>query len=174
MVAGDTLRLAMFNDQVWEEIGRTYAKAFTKFKTADESLTSSTLADDTHLKDWVLQPDTYYRFEGYLKVSAAGATEDLEIDITTDNAFQEECYSWITVDAGTALTVDEGETQALTTAVAIIDIDGTALVGILLKGFVLTHATSACNVDIQFARQAGSGTVTVSKGSWASFTPYEY
>ncbi len=174
MVAGDTLTLAMFNDQVWEEIGRTYAKAFTKFKTADETLTSSTLADDTHLKDWVLQPNTYYRFEGYLHVVAAGATEDLEIDITTDNAFVEEMYTWITQDgAGVAIDGQAG-TIPLTTAIAVIDIDGTEDVGIMLKGFVLTHATSACNVDIQFARQAGSGTTTVGKGSWASFTPYEY
>jgi hypothetical protein len=164
----------MFNDQVWEETGRTYAKAFTKFKTADEALTSTTLANDTHLIDWVLQPNTYYRFEGYLKVNASAATKDLEIDIVTDNAFQEDCYTWISVDAGNALAVDQGETSALTAAVANIDIDGTGLVGILIKGFVLTHATLACNVDFQFANQAGSGTVTVQKGSWASFTPYEY
>ncbi|KKL04779.1 hypothetical protein LCGC14_2612640, partial [marine sediment metagenome] len=174
MVAGDTLTLAMFNDQVWEEIGRTYAKAFTKFKTADESLTSTTLADDTHLKDWALQPNTYYRFEGYLKVNADNTSRDLEMNITTDNAFVEECYSWISVDAGNALAVDQGETSALTTAVGIIDIDGTGLVGILIKGFVLTHATSACNVDVQFANQAGTGTTTVHKGSWVSFIPYEY
>ena len=164
----------MFTDQVWEETGRSYAKAFTKFKTADETLTSSTLADDTHLKSWVLQPNTYYRFEGYLHVVAAGATEDLEIDITTDNAFVEEMYTWITQDGAGAAIDGQAGTIPLTTAIAVIDIDGTEDVGIMLKGFVLTHATSACNVDIQFARQAGSGTTTVGKGSWASFTPYEY
>ncbi len=174
MVTGDTLRLAMFNDQVWEEIGRTYAKAFTKFKTADESLTSSTLADDTHLKDWVLQPNTYYRFEGYLRVAADAADRDLEIDITTDNAFVEEMYTWMTQDgAGVAIDGEAG-TIPLTTAIAVIDIDGTDNVGIMLKGYVLTHATLACNVDFQFANQGGAGTVTVNKGSWASFTPYEY
>lgn len=174
MVSGDTLTLTMFNDQVWEETARTYAAAFTKFKTADEALTSSTLADDTHLVDWVLQPNTYYRFEGYLKVNADAPARDLEIDITTDNAFVEECYSFITVDAGSALTVDEAETQLLTTAVAVIDIDAGNLVGIFLKGFVLTHATLACNVDFQFANQAGAGTTTVQAGSWASFIPEQY
>ena len=174
MVAGDTLTLHMFNDQVWEEIGRSYAKSFTKFKTADQAFTSSTLANDTHLVDWVLQPATYYRFEGYLSVVADAASRDLEIDIATDNAFASEVYSFITVDAGNALAVDQAETQALTTAVANIDIDGTGLVGIHLKGFVLTHATLACNVDIQFADQAGAGSVTVGKGSWASFTPLAY
>ena len=174
MVAGDTLTLAMFNDQVWEEIGRTYAKAFTKFKTADEGLTSSTLANDTHLIDWVLQPNTYYRFEGYLHVVADQASRDLEIDITTDNAFVEEMYTWVTQDAAGAAIDGQAGTIPLTTAIANIDIDGTDNVGIMLKGFVLTHATSACNVDIQFANQAGAGTTTVGKGSWASFTPYEY
>jgi len=174
MVAGDTLTLHMFNDQVWEEQSRTYAAAFTKFKTADEALTSSTLADDTHLKDWVLQANTYYRFEGYLKVNADAGSRDLEIDIVTNSAFVEECYSWISVDAGNALAVDQAETQTLVTAVANIDIDGTGLVGILLKGFVLTHASQSSNVDIQFANQAGAGTVTVQKGSWVSFIPYEY
>ena len=174
MVVGDTITLHMFNDQVWEELSRTYAKAFTKFKTADEALTSSTLADDTHLKDWVLQPNTYYRFEGYLHVTADAGSRDLEIDITTDNAFVEEMYTWVTQD-GAGVTIDgEAGTIPLTTAIAQIDIDGTANVGISLKGFVLTHATSACNVDFQFANTAGAGTVTVNKGSWASFTPYEY
>ncbi len=174
MVTGDTLTLAMFNDQVWEEIGRTYAKAFTKFKTADEALTSSTLADDTHLVNWVLQPNTYYRFEGYLHVTADAASRDLEIDITTDNAFVEEMYTWITQD-GAGVTIDgEAGTIPLTTAIARVDIDGTDNVGIMLRGFVLTHATSACNVDVQFANTAGAGTTTVQKGSWVSFTPYEY
>jgi len=172
MVVGDTLTLAMFNDQVWEEIGRTYAKAFTKFKTSDNALTSTTLADDAQLKDWVLQPNTYYRLDGYLHVVADAATRDLEIDITTDNAFVEEMYTWITQDgAGVAIDGEAG-TIPLTTAIAQIDIDGTDNVGILLKGYVLTHATSACNVDVQFANQAAAGTTTVKKGSWVAFTPY--
>jgi len=172
MVTGDILTLAMLNDQVWEEIGRTYAKAFAKFKTSDNALTSTTLADDAQLKDWVLQPNTYYRLDGYLHVTADAATRDLEIDITTDNAFVEEMYTWITQDgAGVAIDGEAG-TIPLTTAIAQIDIDGTDNVGILLKGYVLTHATSACNVDIQFANQAAAGTTTVKKGSWVAFTPY--
>ena len=174
MVTGDTLRLAMFNDQVWEEIGRTYANAFTKFKLVNNVLTSSTLADDGHLVNWVLQPNTYYRLEGYLHVVADAGSRDLEIDITTDNAFVNEMYTWVTQDgAGVAIDGEAG-TIPLTTAIAVIDIDGTPDVGIMLKGFVLTHATLACNVDFQFANQAGAGSVTVGKGSWASFTPYEY
>jgi len=83
-------------------------------------------------------------------------------------------YTWITQDgAGVAIDGQAG-TIPLTTAIAIIDIDGTENVGIMLKGFVLTHATSVCNVDIQFANQAAAGTVTVQKGSWASFIPQEY
>jgi len=174
MVVGDTLKLAMFNDQVWEEVGRSYAKSFTKFKTADNALTSTTLADDAHLKDWVLQPNTFYRFEGYLHVTADAGSRDLEIDIVTDNAFVEEMYTWITQD-GAGVTIDgEAGTIPLTTAIAVIDIDGTDNVGIMLRGFVLTHATLASNVDFQFANQAAAGTVTVQKGSWASFTPNEY
>jgi len=174
MQSGESLTLVMWSDQIWNEIGRSGAIRNTVFKLADESLISSTLADDTHFVDWVLQPNTFYKLDGYLKVSADAGSRDLEIDFTTDNAFVEECYSFITVDAGTALTVDEGETQALTTAVAVIDIDGTGLVGIILKGFVLTHATLQCTVDVQFANQAGAGTVTVAKGSWITFDPIVY
>jgi hypothetical protein len=171
MMAGDVLALVMDADQTWHEVSRKYNNPQTKFKTADETLTSSTLADDTHLVDWNLAPNTYYKLEGYLWVVADAASRDLEIDIVTDNAFVEEMYTFITVDSGSALTVDEGETQALTTAVAVIDIDGTGAVGILIRGTVLTHATSVCNVDFQFANQAGAGTVTVQKGSWVSFEP---
>jgi len=77
----------------------------------------------------------------------SGNGKVIDIFRQTDNAFVEECYSWITVDSGNALAVDQAETQALTTAVANIDIDGTSIVGVLVKGFVLTHATLACNVD---------------------------
>jgi len=171
MVAGDSLTLTMYNDQVWEEDARSYANSPTKFKTGDASLTSSTLADDTHLKDWVLQPATFYKLNGYLHVTADAASRDLEIDITTDNAFVDEMYTWITQDgAGVAIDGEAG-TIPLTTAIAVIDIDGTDNVGIMIRGFVQTHATLACNVDVQFANQAGAGTVTVQRGSWISFDP---
>ncbi len=170
MVAGDTLTLEMWNDQVWEETARTYAKSFTKFKTADESLTSATLANDTHLVDWVLQPATYYRMNGFFKCIAAGDTQDLKIDFTTDNAFQEEFMSYISAnDSGTTIHDSGPLTTALT-----IDIVTSTVHGITFTGFVLTHATSACNVDLQVAQGTDDGTTTLEKGSWISFTPYEY
>ncbi len=170
MVSGDTLTLAMFNDQVWEEIGRSYAKAFTKFKTADESLTDATLANDTHLVDWVLQPATYYKMEGFFKCIAAGDTQDLKIDFTTDNAFQEEFMSYINANSAGTTVHDSG----LLTAVLTIDIVTSTVHGITFTGFVLTHATSACNVDLQVAQGTDAGTTTLEKGSWISFTPYQY
>jgi len=173
MSSGDTLTLGMAVDTQWWELGRNFynSNSLTKVVLVDEALTSSTLADSAYLVNWVLLSATFYSFEGYLKVSADAAARDLEIDITTDNAFQEESYSWVSVDSGSALTVDQGETSALTAAVANIDIDGTGQVGIQFKGFLYTHATSNCNVDVQFANQAGAGTVTVEKGSWMRFAP---
>lgn len=171
MRTSDTLTLAMFDDQIWHEIGRKYQLPLTKFKTADDVYTSSTLQDDTHLVDYELQPNTFYKLSGYLHVTADAGSRDLEIDINTDNAFADEMYTWITVDAGNALIVDQGETRPPTNAEAIIDIDGTGNVGMMLFGFVLTHATNVSNVDVQFANQAGAGTVTVGRGSWFGFTP---
>jgi len=171
MLSGDHITLVMFIDQVWQETGRTQRNVTILFKLADESLTSSTLADDTHLKDFTLVPNTFYKFSGYLHVTADAATRDLEIDIVTDNAFVEEMYTWVTQDgAGTAIDGEAG-TIPLTTAIAVIDIDGTDNVGIMLSGYVLTHATAISNVDVQFANQQAAGTVTVKKGSWISFEP---
>jgi len=172
MVSGDTLTLAMFVDQIWEETARTYAKPHTIFKTADEALTSSTLTNDTHF-NFRLGPNTYYRFEGYLKVDASGGGVDLEIDITTGSAFVVEQYTIGPIQDGPGIADEarEAGTLALTTAIAQLDIDGTPLVGIPIKGTVLTHATSYSTVRMQFANTAGTGTVTVRKGSWLSFIP---
>lgn len=169
MQAGDMLVL-LRDSLAWREIARTaFTRNTTKVKTGDESLTSSTLAADTHLINFELAPGQYYKVTGYLKVNADAAARDLEIDFVVDNAFQEECYTWSTQDgAGPAIDGESG-TIPLTTAIAVIDIDGTDLVGISINGFCQGHATLASNVDVHFANQAGAGTVTVHEGSWVSF-----
>lgn len=142
----------------------------TKIKTADESLTSTTLADDTHLKNWVLTANTYYTIDGYLVAAAAGATQDLKIDFVVDNAVQSSNYTYVAVDATTAGTVDAGENQAITAATTI-DIDGTANVAIIIKGWIFTNASSNTNLDLQVAQGTDSGTTTLKAGSWLRFEP---
>lgn len=164
-------QLTLLNDgSNWREISRTrFTPSEMKVKSADESLSSSTLANDTHLNGFVLAPGSFYKVTGYLEVDADAAARDLELNFDSDFALQRSSYSWISVDSGSALTVDEGETQELTTAVAAIDIDGTSAVGILIMGSVFTNASSICTVDVQFANAAGAGSVEVRRGSWVKF-----
>lgn len=141
-----------------------------KVKTADESLTDTTLASDTHLQNFTLSANTYYSVDGFLLVAAAGASQDLKIDIITAEAEQDSQYTFISVDAGSALTVDQGETQSAATDTTI-DVDGTSNVGIIIRGFVFTNALTSSTYDLRVAQGTDSGTTTLKKGSWLKFEP---
>ena len=142
-----------------------------RVKTADESLITATLAVDTHLTGWVVQPATYYSIEGYLLVTADAASRDMDMKFQFTNAPQDSSYTYIAVDATTAKTVDEGAVQAATATVADIDIDGTADVGIIIRGFIFTHATSSASIDFMAAQGTDAGTTTLKKGSWIKIEP---
>lgn len=140
----------------------------TKHKTADESRdTDSTPSDDTHMKDWVLEAATFYRVTGYLKVSSGSATPDFQFLFVTDNAFQEASGNYLTISA--SANVAGFNRDAMTTA-TIVQIFGTGQSGILIEGFVFTHASLASNVDFQWAQGTSNGTATVlERGSSIKF-----
>jgi hypothetical protein len=174
----DTLSLQQIISGGWYEMSRSVNESpqymgpvYQKTVTSDVSLTSSTLAAVAAFSDYFLLGGTFYKVTGYLEVSADAAARDLEIDFVTDTAFTDSQYTWISVDSGNALTVDQGETQALTAAVADIDIDGTGSVGIIINGHVETGGTTASisDVDVHMANKAGAGTVTLHTGSWIRF-----
>lgn len=143
----------------------------SKVKTADESLITATLQVDDHLTGWVVLPATYYSIEGYLLVTADAASRDLDMKFQFTNAPQDSSYTYIAVDATTAKTVDEGEVQAATATVSDVDIDGTADVGVIIRGFIFTHATSSASIDFMTAQGTDAGTTTVKKGSWIKIEP---
>lgn len=142
----------------------------SKVKTADESLTTTTLANDTHLINWSLEANTYYKLTGFLVATATGATQDLRLDFVVDNALQDSNYSYLALDAATGTTVDAGDVQIITDPTTI-DIDGASDVGITLNGFLFTNASFATNLDLQVAQGTDSGTTTLKKGSWIKIEP---
>ena len=167
MQNGDTLALTMFGAGGWTETGRTYGQPRTKYKTADEALITTTLADDTHLFGWSLMPGTYYNITGYLFATSDGATQDLKIDFTTTQTHVADSYLFYSVDedGATGAGATGKSAQAGTTSVTI-DILSGKTIGIYIQGTILTHATLAPTVSLQVAQGTDAGTTTLKKGSW--------
>ncbi len=162
MAVHDTLTLTMFVDQVWQEVARTYEETTVRFKTADESLTDTTLADDTHLAGWTLQPATYFRVTGYLKATSDGDTQDLKFALQSSQTFQEAHWSYTNVnDSGTLV----GDADTATTAMTADIVTGTVH-GIQIVGHLLAHTSSTSSVDLQVAQGTDAGTTTLERGSW--------
>ena len=170
MIVGDTLTLHMFVDQVWQEVGRKKEAAYTKFKTADEAATNDdTLSDDTHLLNWNLAANTRYKLTGHLKVNpGTSSTPDIKLLFTTDNAFVESYMMVHNISDGAIVVGDSVVITAEITTAMI----GNATHSITLAGHVLTHATSICNVDFQWAQGTSDAQpTTIENGSWISFDP---
>lgn len=172
MQSGDILVLEMFTDQLWDQVGRSTAVATTKFKIADETATNdSTLSDDTHLLNWILEPNTFYKLSGFLKVNTgASATPDIKFLFTSNNTLVEAWMNVHSIREGAAATQDSGiMTTAISQALTASEVHG-----ITFSGMVLTHATSQCNVDFQWAQNTSDATGTVvERGSWMAFVPVD-
>ncbi len=138
-----------------------------KYKTADESVTSSdTLQDDDHLSGWSLDASTLYRFEIHLWVEAATSTPDIKVAFQVDNALTDSQYTIMSTSDGGA-SIADGETD-VTTAHSR-GLTAGARTGIRLQGFVLTGG-SATVIDLQWAQAVNNATATtVYAGSWGYF-----
>jgi hypothetical protein len=154
----------------WTGIRLPRGRMLSKIKTAAQTLTTTTLADDDHLVNYILKANSFYAIEGHLYATADAASRDLKIDFVVDNAVQDSSYVYVAVDAATAGTVDAGEVQAITSAVTI-DIDGTSDVGVFIRGFIYTNASNETNLDLQVAQGTDAGTTTLKRGSWLKFEP---
>ena len=82
MVVGDTLRLAMFNDQVWEEIGRSYANGAielttTKTVSAGENGKTFFLNSATEFVTTLPAPALGLKYTFIIKGAASGANYTL-------------------------------------------------------------------------------------------------
>ena len=162
----DTLTLAMFNDGAWNEIGRKQNMRGPQFLTADEVFSATTtLANVSDLSSWSFGPGQYVAVEGYLKVISSAVSQDLKIALQTDNAFQEEFWTWYNVnDAGTAESASIDPTTA-----DVIDIVNSQTHGIIIRGNFLTHSSATQSfINFQAAQGTAAGTTTIEKGSWLS------
>ena len=172
MTQATVITLAMLSDQVWIEIGRTYATGTDgssplKYKTADQSLTTTAFAADTHLINFPVNALTYYKVRGYLAATSDGLTQDLKLDFIISGGVTLSSLLYYTVDedGATGATVTGSAAGAILTE-RTFDILANKTIGIHLIGTFLS--TSNDLVDIRIAQGTAAGTTTLKKGSWLS------
>ena len=149
-----------------------------KAKTADQVEDSTTgvgdtLTDDDILKAYQLEPNTYYKVTGFLKVTAASTNPDIKFRLQTATAFVEDQWTWDVRDDGGAVTQIHG--GGATTATFSAALTATTH-NISFNGTILTHAVATSGshtvVDFQWAQNtAHADDLTVEKGSWLAFEP---
>lgn len=137
-----------------------------KYKTANESVTSSTaLQDDDHLTGYALSADAYYGIEGFLRYDGALAG-DLKIAIAFTNAPQSFELSAVSSDGSTTSCTS---TPTAGDAVGLL-CTGVGVVGGLVRGMVRTNASTGGTAKIQWAQVTSDGTATtLYAGSWLKF-----
>jgi hypothetical protein len=140
-----------------------------KIKTANESLTNTTLAADTHLQGWSLKASSWYTVEGIFFVNAAGATQDFKIDWIFDNTPTIDRVVYVSYDGAVADTLSESDVGGFVSTFTY-DVDGANPIALRCKGFINT-TSSATTLDIHVAQGTDSGTTTLLAGSWVRVTP---
>jgi hypothetical protein len=141
----------------------------TKVKTANETVNNSdTLQDDDDLNSFILNPNIYYKIEGYL-IGIADASADLKLALTftqTPGAFGVTVMS--TTPGGTQsfdYTSTGGDGLVIATQTG-------ADQGIIVKGGLRSHATLPSAMKLQWSQNAADASdATLFKGSWLEITP---
>ena len=164
----DHIMLISDGSAVWYELARSQKGPLLATKTADQTVTASTtLVDDTHMSAYKLAPESIYKISGFLKVNT-GATSapDIKLALQTDQTFQD---SWWTLHSTNDAAAIVGDTGITTTAIELACVTGTVH-GIVINGFVQTHATAIATVDLQWAQGTSDAiATTVELGSWLQF-----
>ena len=138
----------------------------TKYKTADQSFTSSALANDTHLQI-ALASGQWYRVHAGINADAAGASGDLWAywNVPVGANLQGVWFS----GAAAGTTVRTAPVTEASTA-AIINNASAAQVGAIFDGYLESSAQSGTLI-LQFRQdQADDSATTVHEGSWISAT----
>lgn len=140
---------------------------YTKYKTADESVTSSTtMQDDDTLTDYNLEPSTHYRVQGCIVTTSPSATPDLKFSLQATATLADSLWSatWADSAGATGADVDAASTDM------VVDIAAGVNQIVNISGYV--EANAAATIDFQWAQNASSASATtIKKGSWLSFTP---
>jgi len=138
----------------------------TKHKTAAQSKnTDTTLADDTHLKDWDLVAAKSYAIDGFIEGIENGG--DLKMAWAFGQTPVSSGWAIQAVDAS-------GTTEADFSTAMTVQIDITTMLalnqyGLYIKGWVRGHATVAGTMSMQWAQKTSNGNnTTLSERSWVT------
>lgn len=136
-----------------------------KVKAADTARTATTtLADDPDLSGWSLAANTRYRVNGFLRTTAPNP-EGIKLAWQLDNAAQESMlvYTWFAGSTNLHQQTDITSTLAVTTS--------STAVGFLIEGVILSHASLASVLDLQWAQvTSGAPNTIMELGSWLEVT----
>jgi len=140
-----------------------------KLKTADESVTNSTVfQDDNDFNSWDLAADQWYSIQGYMEVTS-GITEDFKAKWVFANAPQDGTWSIVGSSSGSAF---QGDTAISPTAEILILHANVNPIGYSVQGAFKTNLTTGGTLKLQWAQRISGGTATtVSAGSHITITP---
>ena len=139
-------------------------------KTADESVTSSTvLQNDDHLT-FSVDASTTYQVTGHLEIDTSNATPDIVVAITLDNATGATVFVGI-LSLGNAGNLRYNETLDTSgTASARIPLPSTNSTDLIFSGIVIT-GSSTSSITLQWAQATSNGNaVTIFEGSHMTLT----
>jgi hypothetical protein len=140
----------------------------TKVKTADKNITSNTNEeDDNHLFGWALDVNSIYKMQGYIYYEQDGG--NFRFGFSIDSGFHEDDVHSFTVSDASALHL--GATVDLTSGSVLVGPADNQRTGMMMMGFIQTHATIPHTVAFEWAQSTSDpDPTTVKAGSWITFT----
>lgn len=162
--AGATVEDVLANIGV--SIAALEATTVYKYKTADQSVTSSTtLVNDTHLASFAVAANGVYAIEGYLEYTQN--VGDIKMQLTYSASPSKRSYSIFAVDeAG----VTDEDTDNAGVPMLLIGITDASDAAITFRGY-LTFGGSAGTATLQWAQNTSdANATTLREGSWLKFT----
>ena len=139
---------------------RVSSRQVTKYKTAIESVTTSTtLQDDNHFTGWSLTAGAWYKISGFLHTTQSDTAGDPKLNWTFSNAAQDEAYQYDSTNGGSDFSAG-GDT--------ILGRTVTTEVGTTLSGVFQANATTGGTLKLQWAQQTAAGITSILPGSWVT------
>lgn len=140
----------------------------TKYKTADESITSdTTLSADTHLTGYTLVANSYYKIEGFFRVSAASATPDIKFRPSFTQTPQDCWWSMSLVDTAGNVVDDASQYSGD----VVLNMTTTNQYMGWVRGHIQTNASTGGTFTVTWAQNTLSVDALVfEQGSWLTLT----
>ena len=140
-------------------------------KTADQlKTTNTTMAADTHLRDFALEDDTWYEIEGYINWQHEGG--QLKTDWSATNTPQNWSCSYFSVNGAQETIFDiQGSVGADMQFTQPTEANNG---GIIIRGMIQSNATTGGTISWRWAQLiSDADPTTVFEGSWIKFKPLD-